>query len=133
MGTEATGYQIVLLLHVVMAVVAFGGNFVQPMLARSGEVAEEAFARTALFIQLPALVLLWVTGMGLVGMSDDLWSMSQTWVLGAILVFLVAAVVQFLIGRAWRSGDPKLVPMLTGVLHLLLVVGLYFMIFKPGK
>jgi cytochrome bd-type quinol oxidase subunit 2 len=133
MGIGSTGYNIFLLLHVVFAVVAFGGNFVQPMLARSGGVDNESFAKAALYVQLPALVLLWVTGMGLAGMSEDAIELTQTWVTLAIVVFLVAAVLQFLVGRAWRSGDPKLVPAFTGGLHLLLVVGLYLMVFQPGR
>jgi hypothetical protein len=132
MGIGSTGYQIFLLLHLVFVVVAFGGNFIQPMLARSGNVSNEAFGRAALFIQLPALVLMWVTGMGLAGMSDDTWELTQTWIVLAIIVFLVASAVQFVIGRSFRSGDTKLVPMLTGLLHLSLVVGLYLMIWKPG-
>jgi quinol-cytochrome oxidoreductase complex cytochrome b subunit len=133
MGIGSTGYQIFLLLHLVFVVVAFGGNFVQPMLARSGNVSNEAFGRAVLFIQLPALVLMWVTGMGLAGMSDDAIELTQTWILLAIIVFLVAAALQFVIGRSWRAGDAKLIPALTGGLHLCLVVGLYLMVFQPGR
>lgn len=133
MGIGSTGYNVFLLLHVVFAVVAFGGNFVQPMLARSGDVSDEAFAKVSLYIQLPALVLLWVTGMGLVGMSDDAIEMTQTWVILAILTFLAAAVLQYLVGRAFKSGNRQMAPMLTGGLHLLLVFGLYLMVFQPGR
>lgn len=132
-AVDATGYQVLLLLHVTFVVVAFGGNFVQPMLARSGDVSDEAFGKVSLYIQLPALVLMWVTGMGLVGMSDEIWQMSQLWVILAILTFLAACLLQFLVGRSFRSGNRQMAPMFTGMLHLLMVFGLYLMIFKPGK
>lgn len=124
-------YLVFLLLHLVFVVVAFGGNFVQPMLARSG-TEPAALAKAALYVQLPALVLMWVTGMGLAGIGE-LKIAEEGWIIAALVLFVIAAVVQFLVGRAWRSGDPKLVPALTGVLHLSLVVGLYLMIFKPGR
>lgn len=129
---DTTGYKILLLVHVLSVVVAFGGNFVQPMLARAGNVSDEAFGKAVLFIQLPAVILMWVAGMGLVGMSDDVIEMTQTWIAVALVVFVAAAVLLFLIGRAYRAGSTAAVPAFTGVLHVLLVVGLYLMIWKPG-
>ncbi len=129
---DSTGYKIFLLIHVVAVVVAFGGNFVQPMLARAGNVADETFAKAALYIQLPALVVVFVAGMGLIGMSDEAWKFSQTWVSLAFLVSIVAIVLQYLVSRAFKSGSTKQVPMLTGGLHLMLVVAIFLMIWKPG-
>jgi cytochrome bd-type quinol oxidase subunit 2 len=129
---DSTGYKIFLLIHVVAVVVAFGGNFVQPMLARAGNVADETFAKAALYIQLPALVVVFVAGMGLIGLSDEAWTFSQTWVSLAFLVSIVAIVLQFLVSRAFKGGNAKQVPMLTGGLHLMLVVAIYLMIWKPG-
>ena len=129
---DSTGYKIFLLIHVVAVVVAFGGNFVQPMLARAGNVADETFAKAALYIQLPALVVVFVAGMGLIGMSDEAWKFSQTWVSLAFLVSIVAIVLQYLVSRAFKSGNTKQVPMLTGGLHLMLVVAIFLMIWKPG-
>jgi hypothetical protein len=129
---DSTGYKILLLIHILAVIVAFGGNFVQPMLARAGNVAEETFAKVALYIQLPAIVVLFVAGMGLVGMSDSRWEFSQTWVSIAFLVAIAAGVVQYLVSRAWKQGKAKSVPMLTGILHLLLVIAVYLMIWHPG-
>lgn len=132
MGIESTGYRILLLVHLLAVVVAFGGNFIQPMLRRAGNVSDEAFGKAVMFIQLPAVIVLWVAGMGLVGMSDELYQLSQTWILIALVAFLVAAVVTFLVGRAYRNGSGDKVAPLVGVLHLSLLVGVIVMVWKPG-
>ena len=47
----------------------------------------------------PALVLLFVFGMGLIGMSEDLFEVSQTWILVSLLIWVVlVAVSWFMIG-----------------------------------
>ena len=125
-------YKVFLLLHVASVVVAFGANFVQPMLIRSGGVTNETLRRSTLFIQLPGLIAVWVTGMGLAGLSDDVFELKQTWLALAIVVFLIGSAVLYLVSRAYRDDDTRLVPMYNGVLHLLLVIGLYLMIWKPG-
>ncbi len=127
----STGFQILLLVHILAAVVAFGGNFVQPMLARAG-ADDEALGKVNMFVQLPALVVLWVAGMGALGMSEKVFTFSQTWVSIAMLVWIIALVLQFLVARGYQSGKTDMVPMLTGGLHLCLVISLYLMIFKPG-
>ncbi|MFZ4517781.1 MAG: hypothetical protein ACOYOP_05310 [Microthrixaceae bacterium] len=132
MGIESTGYKILLLVHLLAVVVAFGGNFIQPMLRRAGNASDEAFGKAVMFIQLPAVIVLWVAGMGLVGMSDELYQLSQTWILIALVAFLVAAVVTFLVGRAYRNGSGDKVAPLVGVLHLSLLVGVIVMVWKPG-
>ncbi len=129
---DSTGFRILLLVHVIAMFVAFGGNFVQPMLARAGNISDEVFAKANLYIQLPALVIGWIAAMGAIGTSDDLFKFSQTWVSIAMLVVIVAIVLQYLIARAWQHGKAKAVPGLTGGLHLCLVVALYLMIWKPG-
>lgn len=132
MRAFSTGYSVLLLIHILAVVVAFGPNFVQPLLARSANVSNDAFAKTALYVQLPALVVVFVAGMGMVGMSDNSWQFSQSWVSIAFLLAIAAGVLQFLIGRAYQRADTKAVPALTGGLHLLLVVAVYLMIWKPG-
>lgn len=133
----STGFQIILFVHILAAIVAFGGNFVQPSLARSG-ADDASLAKVNLYIQLPALVILWVAGMGALGMSkpggasEPLYSVSQTWAAIALVVWLIAVVLQFLVGRAYQTGKKDMVPALNGVLHICLVVALYLMIFRPG-
>lgn len=133
----STGFQILVLIHILAAFVAFGGNFVQPALARAG-ADDAALHKVNMFIQLPAMVVLWVAGMGALGMSklpgadDPYYSVSQTWVSIALLVWLIAMVLQYLVARGYQSGKKAQIPMLTGILHVCLVVALYLMIWKPG-
>lgn len=129
---DSSMYKVFLLLHIASVVVAFGANFVQPMLIRAGGVTNETLRRSTLFIQLPGLIAVWVTGMGLAGMSDDVFELKQTWLALAIAVFLAGVALLYLTSRAYRDDDTRLVPMYNGVLHLLLVIALYLMIWKPG-
>ena len=127
----STGFQILVLVHVLAAFVAFGGNFIQPMMARAG-ANDEALGQAAMFIQLPAMVVMWVAGMGALGMIDKVFTFSQTWVSIAMLVWIIAMVLQFLVAKGYKDAKTDMVPMLTGGLHLCLVIALYLMIFKPG-
>ena len=130
----STGYNILTLLHVLTAIVAFGPLFLYPVLQRAG--ATQQIAKLHLFMVIPSLVLVWVFGMGLVGMSDKAISMSDTWISGALGVWLVALLVSiFLIRPALsETGDSAKSKLAagTGVTHLMLVVALYFMVFQPG-
>ena len=87
-------------------------------------------------MSLPALVLTWVFGMGLVGMSEDNFEMSQTWIVLSLLGWVAAVAVSwFLIrpslGDDSESARSKLAAGV-GASHLIAVVVLYLMIFKPG-
>lgn len=130
----STGYQILGFLHILAAVAAFGPLFVYPSMQRAGAGAE--LARLHLRIVLPSLVLLWVFGMGLVGMSDDVIEMSQTWiVLGLIVWVAQLAVSWFLIKPSLDdNSEPARAKLAAGVgaTHLLVVIALYLMVFKPG-
>lgn len=131
MGT--TGYQIMTLLHVLTAIMAFGPLFLYPALQRAGATAQ--IAKMHLFMVIPSLVLVWVFGMGLVGMSDKAIEMSDTWISGALGVWLIALLVSiFLIRPALTETDDSARSKLaagTGVTHLMLVIALYFMVFQP--
>jgi len=130
----STGYQILGILHVLAAIIAFGPLFIYPSLQRAG--AGATIAKLHLRLVLPALVLVWVLGMGLVGASDSVWEMSQTWIVLSIIGWVVLMVVSwFLIrpslGDTSESARSKLASGI-GITHLLLIVMLNLMIFKPG-
>lgn len=135
-----TGYQLFGLLHVLTAVVAFGPVFVYPALRRGGATA--ALATLHMKMTLPALTLTWVLGMGLVGMSkpdgatEKVWEMSQTWIVLALLCWVAAmAASWFLIRPAITDPSEAATKRLSagiGITHLVLVVTLWLMIFKPG-
>lgn len=126
-----TPYRVLLIVHLLSVVVAFGTLFALPALRRH---APEAAARLYLRWVLPALVLIWVAGMGLVGMSDDAFELTHLWValsLGVWVVLLGLGV--FVLRPALAQGEagaPRL-SMATGASHLLLVAALYLMVFKP--
>lgn len=122
------------LLHVLAAIVAFGPLFLYPGLRKAGETA--TIAKTHMQMTFPALVLLWVFGMGMAGMSDEVFKMSQTWLMLALLVWVVLiAVSWFLIKPAISDSSESANAKLSagiGVTHLGLVIGLALMIWKPG-
>jgi len=118
-----------LLIHILAAIIAFGVLFSQPMVARSVEGAGAAFAKVGIYLQAPALVVLIGAGIGL--MYDTDRDFGETWVSIAFSVWIAMAIALFFLVRAHRSGSKAVSP-LTGVLHLLLVVALWTMIWQPG-
>ncbi len=134
LALDSTGYRIILLFHILAGIVAFGPLFVYPSLQRAGSGA--TLARIHLQLVLPALTLSWLLGMALVGVSDDTWKMSQTWIVLALIAWVILMVVSwFMIRPALTDASPAARGRLAsgvGITHLLLVVMLYLMVFKPG-
>jgi uncharacterized membrane protein YecN with MAPEG domain len=131
---ETTPYRLMAMVHILAAIVAFGPLFLYPGLRKSGET--QTMAQTHMRLTFPALVVLWVVGMGLAGMSEDAYQMSQLWLTLSILNWVVlVAVSWFLIRPAISDTSESATAKLaagTGVTHLGLVVGLILMIWKPG-
>ncbi|HEY5663538.1 MAG TPA: hypothetical protein VIS05_05835 [Ilumatobacter sp.] len=134
-AVDSTGYKLMLLLHLVAAVTAFGPLFLYPGLRKAGETA--TIATTHMRMTLPALVLVWVFGMGLAGMSDGVFEMSETWLTLAIAVWAVmVAVSWFLIKPAITDTSEAANAKLSagiGITHLGLIASLVLMIWKPGQ
>ena len=131
---DTNGYRILGYLHIIAAIAAFGPVFIYPSLQRAG--AGATLAKLHLRVVLPALTLQWVFAMGLVGASDDTWEMSDTWIVLSLLGWVVAMVASwFLIRPALTDDSPRARSRMgagVGITHLVLVVVLYLMIFKPG-
>lgn len=131
----SNGYKILGLLHIVAVVVAFGPLFLYPTLHRARQ--SQTIARLHLMMALPALVLVWVFGMGLVGMSDDSIEMTETWIVLSLVGWVLLMVVSwFLIRPALTDqseGARSRLSAGVGITHLLLVVIVILMIFKPGS
>ena len=128
-----TLYRILYFVHLLSAIVAFGPLFLYPRLQRAGATAE--VARLHMRLVFPALVLLWVAGMGMAGVGKiDL--VGTPFVTSTILLWLIALVVSwFMIRPALNDpseGTRKIMAAGIGITHLILVVSLYLMIFKPG-
>ena len=122
------------MLHILSAVVAFGPVFLYPALHRAGQT--ETIAKLHLRMSLPALVILWVLGMGLAGMSEDAYKVSQTWLVLSIINWVILMVASWFLIRPSLTDTSEAarskLAMGSGITHLLLVVGLYLMVFKPG-
>jgi uncharacterized membrane protein len=134
MGIDGNVYRIFLIVHLITVIAAFGPLLLYPRLRRAGETA--TMAQVHMRIVFPALVLIWVLGMGLAGMSDDVWELSQTWLVLSIINWVALLVVSWFLIRpaisdASESARSRLAAGV-GVTHLLLVFGLYLMVFKPG-
>jgi uncharacterized membrane protein len=129
-----TGFRLLAILHILAAIVAFGPLFVYPSLQRAG--AGATLAKLQLRLVLPALAVTGILGFALVGSSDDVFSMSQTWVVLAIIGWVILLVVSwFLIRPAMTDTSAAARGRLAsgvGITHLLLIVTLYLMVFKPG-
>jgi uncharacterized membrane protein len=140
--TDSTGYKIVLILHIIFVVVAFGGLFVAPMLSRVEGAARSVAVGMVGYVQriaIPAALLAGLLGFALVGMSDKEFEFSQSWVGIAILLWLGEIALFFLgilpMEKKIAAGDEaaaRQLPMFTGISHLLLLVLVYLMVFKPG-
>jgi hypothetical protein len=130
----STGYQILGLLHILTAITAFGPLFLYTGLRKAGQT--QVIAGLHMRLVFPSLVLLWVLGMGLAGMSEDLYEVSQTWLVLAILVWVVlVAVSWFMIKPALDDTSEAATSKLmagVGITHLGLVIGLVLMVWKPG-
>lgn len=156
------GYNLLLLLHVFTFIVAFAPAFVWPMLNRqrrlegvSGEQATSEMVGNPFPATAPsggaiaaiidpivhggALVLAGVFGIGLIGMSSKVIEFSQTWIsIAFVLWFLMLGV--FFAGlipaqRAIREGKvaaEQRLAMSYGAMHLLLLLQIIVMVWKPG-
>jgi len=120
-----------LFLHVLSAVVAFGAFFAVPSVARTAPDSGAGFAHAATYIQSPALALLIFSGIMRAYSMEPREVFKETWVSVGFTVWILMAVVMFLLIRAHRAGSSRVAP-LTGAMHLLLVVALWAMIWQPG-
>lgn len=131
---DSFGYRTMALLHILTAVLAFGPLFVYPVLRKAGQTA--TVAALHMRITFPALIALWVLGMGLAGMSEDAYSVADTWLSLSIVVWVVLVAVSWFLIRPSLSDQgesaTKKLSAGVGITHLGLIVGLVLMIWKPG-
>jgi uncharacterized membrane protein len=126
-------YRILYYVHLLSAIAAFGPLFLYPRLQRAGDAGD--VARLHMRLVFPALVVMWVAGMGMAGVGKI--SLGGTlFVTVTIVLWLVAlAVSWFMIRPALHGEDDDARRRMSagiGITHLILVVSLYLMIFKPG-
>lgn len=119
-----------LLLHILSAIVAFGVLFSQPLIGREVKGSGESFAKVGLYLQAPALAVLLISGILTAVSSSVDGIFKETWISAAFVVWFAMAVVLYLLISAHRKGTTAVAP-LSGVMHLLLLVGLVLMIWQP--
>lgn len=142
-------YQIVFLLHILSAIVAFAPAFSWPfvnlqMRKRGSSVPSDVAGQVAVndaVVHGPALALAGAFGIIMIALSDGIYEFSQLWISLAFLVwFAMLGVLYGLLVPAGRqaavdgpdSPSAKRVSMAGGIMHLLIVVMLVVMIWKPG-
>jgi len=142
-AVTSTGYNIVLLLHILAVIIGFSPLWLAPVLIRltanGDKAAADGLEVSILRFSLPGIGLAGLLGFGLSAMSDKYYKMSQAWISIAAVLWIVLLAVLFFVARpaikAFRDGDAAArgrIMMATGIGHLILVVMLYLMIFKPG-
>ncbi len=136
-----TGYNIILFFHIVVAMFAFAPVFMHP--AISGLDASKgiwgALTGSGAKLYAPALILTGILGFGVAGMSDEIYSMSDGWLIVAFLAWIAQnGVLHALVipgEKAWSGGDSsaaKKVSLGSSIIGALLIVELFLMVFKPG-
>ena len=140
----STGYKIMLLLHILAVIVAFAPLWLTPVLLRLTAAGDKAAADgldvSILRFSLPGLAVAGIIGCGLVGMSEKSFTFGKPWVSTAVILWIALIAILAVVARpaikAFRDGDASArgkVMMSTGIGHLILVVMLFLMIFKPGN
>jgi len=140
---NSTGYHIMLLLHVLAVIVGFAPLWLTPVLVRltagGDKAAADGLDVSILRFSLPGIGLAGLLGFGLAGMSEKWFRMSQTWLSIAAVLWVVLLALLFFVARpaikSFRDGNAEArgrIMMVTGISHLILLVTLYLMIFKPG-
>lgn len=143
-----TTYNLVLLIHLLAVVVTFAPAAINPLLERHFEknggdpVLSNWAGFTSMYtakVALPGLVVLLLTGVFMILLSDEVWEFSQTWISLAFLVWLaIGGVVSAMILKGEKqlvSGDMagrSRVAKGGAIVTVLLLVMLYLMVFKPG-
>lgn len=168
MGIGSFGYKLFFLLHITCAIIGFGSTFVWAAFGSRTRDAEPAVSlainemvlKLSHLLSTPFIYATAFFGLALVGMSDKLWTFSQTWVSIGLGLFIVGALLAGLVqaptqkkmvtlqhelvnaGPPAAPGRPpqvaeleaagKKMAMVGGILHLLLLLILIDMIWKPG-
>lgn len=160
---DSFGFKFVFLLHILAIIVAFAPAFVWPLIGRNArkQATGAPGAATATTAPTPggivarvlsvpvhggALVLAGLFGLALIGLSDGAFKMSKSWVSIALLLWFLMLVVLSLglypterklanieTPSERRVAIEQRLSMLYGAMHLLLLLQIIDMIWKPGQ
>lgn len=124
-------FQLTLVLHIAAAIGAAGPLLVQPALRRADALPVAARLHTR--VTIPSLTLAGLLGFGLVGLSDDAFTLDQAWIHASIATWVALIGLTTLgIARGLANGNDRAVRASLGASHLLVVVALVLMVVKPG-
>jgi len=165
MSVGSDGYNVVLVLHVLCAIVGFGAVMLNGLYAAQAKRRPGPGGLAILEANLTVtkvgeyfIYAVFVLGFALVGMSDKVWSFSQTWIWVSVVLYVVgigvahgvvypnakrinALVAEVSAGSPGAGGPPpqaeeiqrrgKTLGAATGFLDLVLVAILALMVWKP--
>lgn len=144
MRSFGSGYNVLLLLHIVAVFVAFAPAVAHTLLAAqlrgrgSGQVLG-LLQRNEQRVFGPALIVAGLLGFGLQGMSDGAWEFGQTWIWLSIVLWIaqngVLHAFLFPAEKAVAGGDQAArsrVDLGNALMALLFLIILVLMIWKPG-
>ena len=149
LAAGTTAYNIVELLHVLTVLVALAPVFVHPLLRRQMRTADGAgqqqlvvaMAANARRLYGPALIVAGLLGIAMVEMSEEAISMTEGWVIAAIVVWVVMnGVLHGMIRPALKAqgsdgpspGTDKRLEAASALMSIGFTVQLVLMIWQPG-
>ena len=149
LAAGSTAYNIVELLHVLTVLVALAPVFVHPLLRRQMRAAGgaghqqlvTAMASNVRRMYGPALIVAGLLGIALVEMSEDAVSLTEGWVVAAIVIWVAMnGILHAMITPALRAhgaggstpGTEKRLEVGSALLSIGFTVQLILMIWQPG-
>ena len=158
MGLGSNWYDLVKTLHILAAIIGFGGMFVAAFYGREGAEREgreglaimETTMKVTSLAPTMAVYTVPVLGILLILLSDDVWQFSDTWVSLSFLLYIAIIVLAVTVQVpnirrmiALRTGAEgvqateverraRTAAVVGGVQNLLWVAVLFLMVFKPG-
>ncbi len=149
LAAGTTAYNIVELLHVLTVLVALAPVFVHPLLRRQMRTADGsgqrqlvvAMAANARRLYGPALIVAGLLGIAMVEMSEDAISLTEAWVIAAIVIWVVMnGVLHGMIRPALKAqgaegpspGTDKRLEVGSALLSIGFTAQLALMIWQPG-
>lgn len=125
-------FRILYVVHILAVVGAFGPTFLYQRLRANGGLP--LVARLHMRFVFPSLIVLWVAGMGMAGVAKI--NLGGTyWITITIVLWLVALVASwFLIRPAMTDTSEAATKKFSagvGITHVVLILSLWLMIFKP--
>ncbi len=158
MGIDGNLYQFIEVLHILAAIIGFGGMFIagfygqeaKKRAGREGLAVGEATLKVTGLVPTMAVYAVPVLGILLILLSDDAWKFSQAWISLSFLLYIVLIVLAIVVqvpatrrmvalqadaaggSSAETRALEKKVAMVSGIVNLLWIATLFLMVFKPG-